>query len=155
MKKITPFLWFNDNAEKAAKFYVSIFKKSKITKTMRTRSTDKIGRVTSVSFTLDGQDFMALNGGPVFTFTPAISLFVDCKTQKEVDTLSKKLSKDGAQLQCGWVRDQFGMSWQIVPSMLSKVLYGKDPKKSAAAMKAMMGMHKLNIKQLQDAYDNA
>ena len=114
-----------------------------------------MGRVSSVTFTLEGQDFMALNGGPAFTFTPAISLFVDCKNQKEVDKLSKKLSKGGAQLQCGWVRDQFGMSWQIVPSMLSKVLYGKNPTKSAAAMKAMLGMHKLDIKQLQAAYDNA
>ena len=152
MQKITTFLWFNDQAEEAAKFYVSIFKKgSKITGRQKTPD----GKVMGVTFKLAGQEFYALNGGPHFQFTPAISLYVDCKDQKEVDTLWRKLLKGGKPSQCGWLEDKFGLSWQIVPSVLPKVLGGKNPKKAAAAMQAMMGMVKLDAKKLQKAYDEA
>lgn len=152
MKKITPFLWFDTNALDAAKFYVSVFKKSKITNISRQGSK---GAVMSVSFTLDGQNFIALNGGPHFSFSPAISMYVNCETQSEVDAFWKKLSKGGVVRQCGWVQDKFGLTWQVVPSMLGKVLGGKNPAKSAAAMQAMLKMEKLNIKALQKAYDDA
>jgi predicted 3-demethylubiquinone-9 3-methyltransferase (glyoxalase superfamily) len=152
MQKITTFLWFNDQAEEAAKLYVSIFKKgSKITGRQKTPD----GKVMGVNFKLQGQEFMALNGGPHFKFTPAISLYVDCKTQKEVDTLWKKLLSDGGkESRCGWLEDRFGLSWQIIPAVLPKVLGGKNKKKAAAAMQAMMGMVKLDAKKLQEAYDN-
>jgi predicted 3-demethylubiquinone-9 3-methyltransferase (glyoxalase superfamily) len=156
MKKITPFLWFDDKAEEAAKFYVSIFKGSKITSVSRygDAGPGKKGKVMSVSFKLAGQDFLALNGGPHFQFTPAISLYVDCKDQKEVDSLWKKLTKGGKESQCGWLVDKYGLSWQIVPSVLNKVLNGKNPKKASSAMQAMMKMVKLDVKKLQEAYDN-
>lgn len=155
MQKITPFLWFDGQAEEAAKFYTSIFKPSKITRISRYGSVGPAakGTVMSASFQLRGQDFIALNGGPHFTFSPAISFFVSCKTQKEVDTYWKKLSKGGEPGRCGWLKDKYGLSWQIVPDALGKMLQSKNAKKSASAMTAMMQMNKLDIKALKKAYD--
>jgi len=154
MQKIVPFLWFDDQAEQAAKFYTSIFKRSKI------RSIDRYGdvgpgpagSVMTVEFELEGQSFLALNGGPHFTFSPAISLFVNCKTQKEVDRLWAKLSKGGTIEQCGWLRDKYGVSWQIIPRTLRKLMGDKDAARSARVMKAMLGMRKIDIKGLERAY---
>ena len=155
MQKITPFLWFDGKAEEALNFYVSIFKNSKV------RSITRYGEagpgpkrtVMSTTFQLDGQDFFALNGGPQFKFTPAISLFVNCETQQEVDELWEKLSEGGEKQRCGWLKDRFGLSWQIVPSVLGKLLRDKDPEKSNRVMKAMMQMDKIDISGLQKAYD--
>ncbi len=146
MKKVTPFLWFDTQAQAAAKFYVSVFRAPRA----------KLASVTamSASFTIDGQHFIAFNGGPHYKLTPAISLTVDCKTQAEIDRLWKKLLEGGTPSRCGWLTDRFGLSWQIVPSMLGKVLNGKDQRKSHAALQAMLGMEKLDIQQLQAAYDN-
>jgi predicted 3-demethylubiquinone-9 3-methyltransferase (glyoxalase superfamily) len=152
MKKITPFLWFDDQALEAAKFYVSIFKNSKVTHVSRRGPK---GPVMSVNFRLEGQDFIALNGGPHFHFTPAISLYVDCQGQAEVDRLWKKLLQGGKPSRCGWLEDKFGLSWQIIPDVLGKVLGSKDPKKAGAAMAAMMQMVKLDVKKLQAAHDQA
>ncbi|MFC6281705.1 MULTISPECIES: VOC family protein [Polaromonas] len=157
MQKITPFLWFDNQAEEAMNFYVSIFKNSKI---LMLRRYDKEGpgpegSVMTGTFQLEGQEFMALNGGPHFSFTPAISLFVSCKTQEEVDELWEKLGAGGAPNQCGWVQDRFGLSWQIIPSALGELLGDKNPAKAGAVMQAMLKMHKINIKGLQDAYDRA
>ncbi len=145
MKKVTPFLWFDDQAHAAAKFYVSLFPahRAKLTS----------ARGNSACFTIDGQAFIAFNGGPHHKLTPAISLSVDCETQAEIDRLWKKLSEGGFPGRCGWVTDKFGLSWQIVPSMLGAVLGGKDPKKAQAAQNALLRMKKLDIKQLQAAYD--
>jgi predicted 3-demethylubiquinone-9 3-methyltransferase (glyoxalase superfamily) len=155
MQKITPFLWFNDNAEEAVKFYVSLFKNSKIETIARygDSSAGPKGAVMSLTFQLEGQEFMALNGGPVFTFSPAISFFVDCKTQEEVDLLWEKLSEGGEQQQCGWLRDRFGISWHIVPSILGKLTGDPDPVKAQRVVQAMLQMHKLDIAGLQRAYD--
>lgn len=142
MKKITPFLWFDDKAEEAAKFYTSIFKNSKIESV-----SDMI-----VTFELEGQRFMALNGGPHFKFTEAISLFVDCKTQEEVDELWEKLSAGGEKGRCGWLKDKYGLSWQIIPSVLGELRQGEDEEKSKRVMQAMLQMNKLDIKGLQKAY---
>ncbi len=158
MQKITTFLWFNDHAEAAAKFYTSIFKKSKITKTTRypEGSKDVAGRaagsVMTVEFQLDGQKFIALNGGPMFKFTEAISLVVNCKTQREIDYYWKKLTSGGGEeSQCGWLKDKFGLSWQIVPTELLKIYGGKDPARSQRVFEAMIQMVKLDIKKLQRA----
>jgi predicted 3-demethylubiquinone-9 3-methyltransferase (glyoxalase superfamily) len=145
MQKIVPFLWFDGKAEEAAKFYVSIFKNSKIL-----RATPM-----SVTFQLEGQEFYALNGGPQYKFTPAISLFVNCETQQEVDDLWQKLSASGSDEQCGWLKDKYGLSWQIIPTVLGKLLGDKNPKKANAAMQAMLKMKKIDIKGLQQAYDGA
>ena len=159
MQKITPFLWFDDKAEEAANFYVSIFKNAKIGKITRygeeaaNASGRPPGTVMTVSFQIDGQEFIALNGGPHFHFTEAISLIVNCETQAEVDDLWVKLSNGGQESQCGWLKDRYGLSWQIVPSVLGKLLHGSDAKKSAAAMRAMLQMDKLDIRRLQEAYD--
>ena len=155
MQKITPFLWFNDNAEEAVKFYISLFKNSKIETVSRygDASAGPKGTVMTISFQLEGQEFMALNGGPVFTFSPATSFFVDCETQQEVDLLWEKLSEGGEQQQCGWLRDRFGITWQIVPSILGKLTGDPDPVKSQRVMQAMLQMHKLDIAGLQRAYD--
>ena len=152
-RRITPFLWFDHEAEEAARFYVSLFKRSKITGLTRygAAGPGPSGSVMSVTFRLEGQDFMALNGGPVFKFNPAISLFVDCRTQGEVDRLWDRLSQGGRPDRCGWLQDRYGLSWQIVPSALSRLLGDKDPAKAARVMKAMMGMDKLNIAGLQKA----
>ncbi|GGY65265.1 VOC family protein [Cellvibrio zantedeschiae] len=150
MQKITPFLWFNDNALEAAEFYASIFKNSAITNVTHVGQTD---RVMSVSFELEGQAFHALNGGPHFTFTPAISLFVDCKDQAEVDDLWERLSADGEKSRCGWLKDKFGLSWQIIPTQMSQLLRDSDPAKAQAVMNAMMQMSKIDIAVLQQAYN--
>jgi predicted 3-demethylubiquinone-9 3-methyltransferase (glyoxalase superfamily) len=154
MQKITTFLWFDDNAEEAAKFYVSIFGKSKMGKVSRygDAGPGKKGSVMSLSFTLEGQHFMALNGGPHYKLTPAISLFVSCKNQKEVDTLWRKLLKGGgAESQCGWLQDKFGLSWQIIPDALGKLLAHKDKGKASRAMNAMLGMKKIDVRALERA----
>jgi predicted 3-demethylubiquinone-9 3-methyltransferase (glyoxalase superfamily) len=151
MKKITPFLWFHSQALEAAKFYVSIFKKdSKVTGVSYHLGTKKKS-VFSVRFRLRGQDFMALNGGPHFSFTPAVSLYVDCEDQKEVDRLWKKLLAGGRPSRCGWLEDRYGLSWQIIPRALPRLLGQKDKKKAAAAMAAMMTMVKIDVKKLRQA----
>jgi predicted 3-demethylubiquinone-9 3-methyltransferase (glyoxalase superfamily) len=154
MQKITPFLWFNDQAEEAVKFYTSIFKDSKVESISRygDDSPGEKGKVMTATFKIAGQEFMALNGGPVYSFTPAISLFVDCKTQQEVDDLWEKLSAGGEKGQCGWLKDKFGLSWQIVPAVLGELLGDKDAEKSGRVMQAMLKMTKLNIAGLQRAY---
>jgi predicted 3-demethylubiquinone-9 3-methyltransferase (glyoxalase superfamily) len=157
MQKITPFLWFDGKAEEAANFYVSIFKNSKILSVGRygDAGPGPKGSAMSVTFQLDGQDFFALNGGPHFTFTPAISFFVNCQTQEEVDDLWDKLSAGGEKNRCGWLRDKYGLSWQIIPSILSELLQSKDAGKSSRTMKAMMQMGKIDIKALQEAAEHA
>jgi len=149
MQKIVPFLWFDGQAEEAAKFYVSIFKNSKMLRVMPGPD----GKVMSVTFQLEAQEFYALNGGPQFKFTPAISLFVNCETQQDVDDLWKKLSAGGSEEQCGWLKDKYGLSWQIIPTVLGKLLGDKNPKKANAAMQAMLKMKKIDIAGLQQAYD--
>ena len=149
MQKITPFLWFNNNAEEAMNFYVSIFKNSKI---VGVRRQGKNGPVFTATFQLEGQKFFVLNGGPQFKFTEAISFFVNCETQKEVNTLWAKLSKGGEIQQCGWLKDKYGLSWQIIPSILGKMLQDKDPEKSKRVMNAMLKMNKIDIKALKQAY---
>ena len=153
MQKITPFLWFNDNAEEAMNFYVSIFKNSRVGKVTRygDAGPGPKGQVMSATFTLEGQEFMALNGGPQFRFTPAISLFVSCETQQEVDDLWTKLSAGGTEDRCGWLTDKFGLSWQIIPTALGRLLSNSDPATSQRAMKAMLGMRKIEIAALQEA----
>jgi predicted 3-demethylubiquinone-9 3-methyltransferase (glyoxalase superfamily) len=155
MQKITPFLWFDGKAEEAANFYVSVFKNSKIGSVTRygDAGPGPKGAVMIVTFQLEGQDFIALNGGPQFTFTPAISMVVDCKTQQEVDEFWEKLSEGGEKNSCGWLRDKYGLSWQIVPSILPKLVQDKDPEKSKKVMKAMLQMTKIDIQGLQQAYD--
>ena len=157
MPKITPFLWFDNNAEEAMTFYLSIFKNSKVLNVMRygDAGPGPKGTVMAATFQLEGQEFQALNGGPHYQFTPAISLFVNCETQQEVDTLWSKLLEGGREDQCGWLTDRFGLSWQIIPSTLGKLLQDKDPKKSSSVMKAMLQMRKIDIKKLQQAYDQA
>jgi len=152
MQKITPFLWFDGKAEEAMLFYVSIFKNSKVLSVSRQ---GKDGPVVSATFHLDGQDFFALNGGPRFTFSPAVSFFVNCETQAEVDDLWEKLSEGGQEEKCGWLNDKFGLSWQVTPSILGKLLGDKDPRKSRAVMMAMCRMRKIDINGLQQAYDQA
>ncbi len=149
MQKIVPFLWFDGQAEEAAKFYVSIFRNSKVLRVMPGPD----GKVMSATFQLEGQEFYALNGGPQFKFTPAISLFVNCETQQDVDDLWKKLSAGGSEEQCGWLKDKYGLSWQIIPTVLGKLLGDKNPKKANAAMQAMLKMKKIDIAGLQQAYD--
>jgi predicted 3-demethylubiquinone-9 3-methyltransferase (glyoxalase superfamily) len=151
MQKITPFLWFNDNAEEAMNFYVSIFKNSKIGKVTRygDAGPGPEGTVMSATFELEGQPFMALNGGPMFKFTEAISLFVNCETQAEVDDLWEKLSAGGEKSRCGWLKDKFGLSWQIIPSALGEALGNKDPEKAKRAMQAMLQMDKIDIERLK------
>ena len=156
MQKITPFLWFDGTAEEAMNFYTSIFKNSKKGRVSRygEAGPGPKGTVMSATFELEGQQFMALNGGPHFKFSPAISFLVDCKTQQEVDELWAKLSEGGQIQQCGWLTDKFGLTWQIVPSILGELLGDKDPAKSQRVMKAMMQMKKLDIDGLKRAYAN-
>jgi|SRR5205809_2660467 len=155
MDKITPFLWFDSQAEEAMNFYMSIFKNSKVERISRygEAGPGPKGSVMSVEFVLEGQTFMALNAGPHFQFTPAISFFVNCETQKEVDELWEKLSEGGSKERCGWLKDKFGLSWQVVPSALGRMLQDEDPKKSARVMKAMMKMDKIDIEGLKQAYE--
>ena len=155
MQKITPFLWFDGNAEEAMNFYVSIFKNSKVVRVTRygDAGPGPKGTVMSATFQLEGQEFYALNGGPQFTFTPAISLFVNCETQQEVDELWKKLSAGGREDPCGWLQDKYGLSWQIIPTALGTMLGDKDSQKATRVMQAMLKMKKIDIKGLQQAYD--
>ena len=152
MQKITPFLWFNDNAEEAMNFYVSIFKNSQIVHVNRIGGPE--GPVITATFQLEGQEFMALNGGPHFKFTEAISLFVSCEDQAEVDELWAKLTDGGEESQCGWLKDKFGLSWQIIPKALGECLGDPDPVKAQRAMQAMLQMQKIDIQKLIDARDN-
>jgi predicted 3-demethylubiquinone-9 3-methyltransferase (glyoxalase superfamily) len=156
MQKITSFLWFDDKAEEAAKFYTSIFKNSRIGNLTRygDAGPGNKGTVMSITFTLDGQEFMALNGGPIFTFSPAISFFVNCETQKEVDELWEALSAGGEPQQCGWLKDKYGLSWQIVPNALGELLSDKDAEKARRVMNAMLQMGKIDIAGLKKAYDH-
>ncbi|MBI2766377.1 MAG: VOC family protein [Chloroflexi bacterium] len=151
MQKITPFLWFDDNAEEAMTFYTSIFKDSKIVD--RRPSPD--GKMLTGTFELAGQQFMALNGGPAFRFTEAISFFVSCKTQEEVDELWGKLSAGGEESQCGWLKDKFGLSWQIIPEALGELLADPDPEKAGRVMQAMLQMGKIDVRKLEEAYAGA
>ncbi len=151
MQSITPFLWFDGNAEEAMSFYVSVFKNSKIVNVSRVGGPN--GTVISGTFQLDGQEFMALNGGPQFKFTEAVSFFVNCETQEEVDELWKKLTAGGAESQCGWLKDKYGLSWQIIPSVLGNYLRDKNPAKAKRVMEAMLQMRKIDIKRLKQAYD--
>ena len=155
MQTITPFLWFDGKAEEAMNFYASIFKKSKIGTVTRygEEGPGPKGAVMTATFQLDGQDFIALNGGPQFTFSPAISFLVSCETQQEVDELWEKLSEGGEKQRCGWLKDKFGLSWQIVPTALGLMLRDKDAEKSRRVMKAMLQMDKIDIKGLREAYD--
>lgn len=139
MKKVTPFLWFDNNAEEAMKFYVSVFKNAKI--------------INPGTFQIEGQEFLVFNGGPIFKFTEAISIFVNCETQPEVDELWEKLSAGGEKSRCGWLKDKFGLSWQIIPSVLVKMLNDPDPVKSKRVMDAMLQMSKIIIEDLKKAYN--
>lgn len=157
MQKITPFLWFDNQAEEAMHFYTSIFRNSRVGKVSRygDAGPGPKGSVMSATFQLEGQEFMALNGGPHFKFTPAISFFVSCETQAEVDELWEKLSAGGETQQCGWLKDKFGVSWQIIPTALGRMLADKDAKKSQGVMKAMLQMTKIDVNGLQRAYEQA
>jgi len=156
-QKITPFLWFDGKAEEAANFYVSVFKNSKVVQLTRygDAGPGPKGTVMSAIFQLEGQRFYALNAGPQFKFSPAISLFVDCETQQEVDELWEKLSAGGKTNRCGWLDDKFGLTWQIIPTTLGRLLQDKDAAKANRVMKAMMQMDKIDIARLQQAYDGA
>jgi len=151
MKKITPFLWFDDQAEEAMNFYVSIFKNSKILSV----SPGPNGKAFTVSAELDGQEITALNAGPEFKFTEAISFFVNCETQAEVDELWKKLTAGGEESQCGWLKDKYGLSWQIVPTALGRLLGDPDPVKAQRVMQAMLKMRKIDVAELQRAYEQS
>jgi predicted 3-demethylubiquinone-9 3-methyltransferase (glyoxalase superfamily) len=148
MQKIAPFLWFNNNAEEAVNFYVSTIPNSKMIRTMPGAEGTPMGLI----FELQGLELMAINGGPQFTFTPAISLFVNCDTQDEVDELWEKMSAGGEKQQCGWLKDKFGVSWQIVPTVLGKMLADPDPVKANRVMRKMLTMNKLDINGLEEAY---
>jgi predicted 3-demethylubiquinone-9 3-methyltransferase (glyoxalase superfamily) len=154
MQKITPFLWFDNNAEEAVNFYLSVFRESKITAVSRypEGAPGPAGQVMTMSFNLRGQEFMALNGGPVFKFNESISFFVRCKTQGEVDMFWEKLSEGGQKGQCGWLKDKYGISWQIVPDVLGKLIGDMDPIKAEKVTKAMLQMTKLDIEGLRRAY---
>jgi predicted 3-demethylubiquinone-9 3-methyltransferase (glyoxalase superfamily) len=154
-QKITPFLWFNDQAEEAIHFYTSVFKNSSVGRLTRygEAGPGPKGAVMSGTFYLDGQEFYALNGGPQFTFTPAISLFVHCDNQQEVDELWDRLSEGGRTDRCGWLQDKFGLSWQIIPTVLGEMLQDPDAEKAAHVMRAMMQMDKIDIAALQQAYE--
>jgi len=155
MQKITPFLWYENQAEEAANFYVSVFKNSKVKNVTRypEGSPAPVGSVMTVEFELDGQEFVGLNGGPSFKFTEAVSFVVNCETQEEVDYFWDKLLEDGTESQCGWLKDKYGMSWQITPTILSKLYDSKDPEKSKRVMQAMLQMKKLDVEVLKQAAD--
>lgn len=157
MSNVTPFLWFNGKAEEAMNFYVSIFKNSKVVKVARfgKKGDAPGGEVTVATFELDGQEFCALNGGPEFSFSPAISFYVKCETQKEVDDLWEGLSAEGESLGCGWIKDKYGVTWQIIPNILPEMLQDKDGEKSERVRKAMLQMQKIDIGRLEQAYRQA
>ena len=149
MQKITPFLWFDDNAEEAMNFYVSIFADARIVSTMPGPD----GKLMGGTFVLKGQEMMVLNGGPMYSFTPAISLFVKCETQQEVDHYWQKLTAGGCEEPCGWLKDKFGLSWQIIPNALGELLGAPDREKAGRALQAMLQMKKIDIAALQEAFD--
>jgi predicted 3-demethylubiquinone-9 3-methyltransferase (glyoxalase superfamily) len=152
MQKISPFLWFDGKAEEAATFYTAIFKNSRITN----RIPGPGGTVMGVSFELEGQEFMGLNGGPMFQFTPAVSFFIKCETQEEIDNYWTRLIEGGGEPQpCGWLKDKFGLSWQVVPNVLGTMLQDKDPARAQRTMEAMMKMSKLDLAALKKAYDGS
>ena len=153
--RITPCLWFDGQAEEAVKFYMSIFKNSKVGSVMRygEEGPGPKGTVMSVTFQLDGQEFIGLNGGPMFTFSPAVSFFVRCETQAEVDHFWEKLSAGGEVQQCGWLKDKYGVSWQIIPTVLGDMLADKDAERAQRVMHAMLQMKKLDIRTLKHAYE--
>ena len=153
MKKITPFLWFDNNAEEAVSFYLSIFKNSRIKSLLRYGKGGPMpeGTVLTVSFEIEGRDYVALNGGPMYQFTPAFSLAVECENQEEIDYYWEKLTEGGKPIQCGWLEDKYGLSWQVVPHNISDLLMTKDPAKNQRVMDAMLKMIKLDIKALEEA----
>jgi predicted 3-demethylubiquinone-9 3-methyltransferase (glyoxalase superfamily) len=162
MQKITPFLWFDDQAEEAVKFYTSIFKNSKVGRILHygeeaakvSQTGRPVGSVLTIEFEIEGQKFTALNGGPQFKFNESVSFVVNCETQEEVDYFWEKLTRDGGQESaCGWLKDKFGLSWQVVPRALIDMLRDKDSEKSERVMKAMLQMQKLDIKTLEEAYE--
>jgi len=156
MQKITPFLWFDGRAEEAMNFYTSVFRNSKIVNMSRYGKgapSGLEGTVMMGTITLDGQDFMLLNGGPVFSFTPAVSFFINCETQEEIDYFWGRLLEGGEESRCGWLKDKFGLSWQVVPAILGSLLNGSDAAGAQRAMEAMLKMGKLDMQILQDAYD--
>jgi predicted 3-demethylubiquinone-9 3-methyltransferase (glyoxalase superfamily) len=157
LQKITPFLWFDGQAEEAANFYVSIFRNSKISKVTRYSEAGPApaGSVMTVDFELEGLPFTALNGGPIYKFTEAISFVVHCRNQDEVDYYWDRLSADGGEIQCGWLKDKFGLSWQVTPTVLLELMGDPDPKKAARVAQAMFKMKKLDIRALQAAADEA
>jgi predicted 3-demethylubiquinone-9 3-methyltransferase (glyoxalase superfamily) len=157
MQKITPFLWFDGKAEEAMNFYISIFKNSKILSVSRygEAGPGPKGTVMTAKFELNGQEFIALNGGPQFTFTEAISFVVSCETQQEVDELWEKLSQGGQKSRCGWLKDKYGLSWQVIPTVLVELLQNKDPAKSSRVMQAMLQMDKIDIETLRRASSSA
>jgi predicted 3-demethylubiquinone-9 3-methyltransferase (glyoxalase superfamily) len=150
MNKVTPFLWFDHEAEEAMNFYVSVFKNSKVVSVNRAG-----GRVMTVNFELDGQPFIALNAGPHFKFNEAVSFFINCDSQEEVDMFWDRLSAGGEKSQCGWLKDRWGLSWQVVPKALTRLMSDPDPAKSRAVLDAMLKMKKIVIADLQQAYDHA
>jgi predicted 3-demethylubiquinone-9 3-methyltransferase (glyoxalase superfamily) len=154
MQRITPCLWFDHQAEEAARFYVSIVKNSKLGEITHygEGAPRPKGSVLTVRFQLDGEEFLALNGGPVFKFTEAISLIVNCETQAEVDRMWEELSEGGEKVECGWLKDKYGLSWQIVPTVLAKMLSDPDPARADRVLQAVMQMKKLDIKKLEEAY---
>jgi len=153
MQKITPFLWFDNNAEEAANFYVSIFKNSKVLNIARygDAGPGPKGTVLTVNFEIDGQKFIALNGGPQFKFTEAVSFVVNCETQEEIDYFWEKLSAGGEKSQCGWLKDKYGLSWQVVPAILGELMGGNDAERSNRVMQAILQMQKLEIEPLKRA----
>lgn len=155
MQKITPFLWFDNNAEEAMNFYVSIFKNSKVLTVSRygEAGPGPAGTVMTAEFALDGQEFVALNGGPRFKFTEAISFVVNCESQEEVDYFWEKLSEGGTKSRCGWLKDKFGLWWQVVPTLLAELMGDKDPEKSKRVMEAMLKMDKIEIEPLKRAHE--
>ena len=154
VRKITPFLWFDGKAEEAMNFYVSVFRNSKVIRVSR-QGPGPDAPVFSVSFELDGQHFHGLNGGPHYAFTPAVSFFVDCETQAEVDEYWARLSAGGSEERCGWLKDRYGLSWQIIPALLGKLLGDTDRVKAGRAMQAMLAMQKIDSAALQRAFDGA
>lgn len=158
MQKVTPFLWFDDNAEEAMNFYTSVFKNSKVVSVNRLPegTPGPAGKVITGTFVIENQEFMALNGGPAFKFTEAISFFVNCEDQTEVNYLWDALTADGGQeSQCGWLKDKFGLSWQVIPKALGELMGDSNPKKSQAVMQAMLKMNRIEVDKLQEAYDKA
>jgi len=155
MNKITPFLWFDDKAEEAMNFYISIFKNSKVLDISRygKEAAYPVGTAFVVKFQLDGQEVMALNAGPQFKFTEAVSMYVNCETQPEVDLLWEKLSEGGEKSRCGWLKDKYGLSWQIVPTALGELMNDKDPEKAKRVMQAMLQMDKIDINVLKQVYE--